>query len=344
MDAVGHLACLGAVFSQNGRQAAGHKVHLFGVAAHVVDSLGVVQVKAKELVVQRGQLVVKMGLQVGRGKARLKHAALPFDRGHLVCQVVQAALDVAFLHEAQDALELKLALLGASHGEQAVLAQLAGLYQAVHRVGQNVDLAQRRGGVQQGAQVVGIAAALLLGLPGGDKKEERPQAAQVHAKSAQGLDVGGVGEKRVAGIGQLDGHELDLGVDLGHSVPGAGVGAGHVPAKFARGLGAVGQRDCHDRALVELQLRAAEVVRHDVHEGGVAHDHQRVGLYLGSLEVGQKRGDVLVVKALVNVDAAGVHGLGHDARRLQGADRGAAPDADLGVLAQKLESARIGDL
>ena len=61
-------------------------------------------------------------------------------------------------------------------------------------------------------------------------------------------------------------------------------------------------------------------------------------------ELGQERVDVLVVEGLVHVDAAGVDRLGHHTRGLQRANRGAAPDGDLRVLAQKLERAGIRDL
>ena len=312
---------------------------LLGVPASPEDRVLVREVKAKEGLVHLRELLVKVGFEVGRGEARLKHAALPRKSGEIGLQLVQAARGVLLAQQLGHALAGKGPLLGARHGQQAARCELAGLHQAVHALAEDVQAAKRPRGLLELLHEPHGATVLLLCLPGRQELQQGAQAAQPHAEGAQGNGV-------VRALAQLREEVLELGRHLGHlalrhggGVPRNGVGPGDEPLHAAAAGEVARQVNGHRGALAKRQAAARELGRSHVHEGHVPHGNNNGSLGVGQL--GQKRRQVLTVQALMHGNVLGARGVADGLRGLQRAYRRAAPDLQLRVFSQQGKRARI---
>ena len=156
-------------------------MHLLRVAASHVHGVAVAQVKAKEVLVNLVEEHVKAHAEVLGGEALLGNLAPPAQVLEVAREPLEVLRGVALAHVRDKRRALEGALLGAGHGQQAVIAQLAALYQAVHGLGEDVERAQVRGGHLELLEQVLAAAVLLLGLPG----RQAPKTAEASARGGR---------------------------------------------------------------------------------------------------------------------------------------------------------------
>ena len=175
-------------------------MHLLGVAPGHVDRVAIAQVKAKEVLVDLVEERVKALAEVLGGEALLGNLGLPAQVLEVARKPLEVLGRVELAHVGHKGGALEGALLGAGHGQQAVLAELATLNKAVHGIGENVERAQVRGGNLELLEDVLAAAVLLLGLPGGKELQERAHAADGNAELQEPLGVVRAGEKLLRAV------------------------------------------------------------------------------------------------------------------------------------------------
>ena len=163
------------------------------------------------------ELGVEARAEVLGGEPALRDLGLPAQRAEVAGEALEVLRGVVLAHQRDERRALERALLGARHRQQAVLAQLAALHEAVNGVGENVEGAQAGGGHLQLLEDVLAAPVLLLALPRREELQERAHATDGHPELQEPRRLVRAGEERLGaarevlrGGGQGALHEREL--------------------------------------------------------------------------------------------------------------------------------------
>ena len=328
-------------------------MELLGVAAGIVDRVGAGEVKPKECLVKDIKFLVKARPEVPLAQPARKHGLLPAKGRELLYQRIELLDKPLLANELHERAALKLTLVGARNGQQAVLAKLARLHEVVDRLGEDVYPAQARGGVKQVAQDLVGTLCLLFGLPRREERDKRAEPTHGHAEVAKGVGVVGVAEEALGASGKLAGRCGDLALDGDKRPPHAGLGTidkpqegcgyrcglGLLPRRFGRGLG---QLERKRGTLAQPDFMAKQVSGNNVERGHVADDDH--GLLRRSGNLGENGVHVLVVERLVDLDAIDTQDACNHLRRLHCPHGRTRPHVDVVIVLEQRERARICNL